>query len=106
MKSMIDRRTALRLFMLPLLTVRGFAVTETFEERVQAVERQTGGRLGVAVWDTTTSVKRGYRAAERFPMCSTFKVLAAAAVLARVDRGVERLDRRIAFGPGDLLEYA
>jgi beta-lactamase class A len=39
-------------------------------------------------------------------MCSTFKFLAAAAVLQRVDRGAEHLDRRIEYGEGDLLEYA
>ena len=39
-------------------------------------------------------------------MCSTFKLLAAAAALKRVDEGGERLDRIIAYGPGDLLEYA
>ena len=39
-------------------------------------------------------------------MCSTFKLLAVAAVLARVDRGVERLNRRVPFSAVDLLEYA
>ncbi len=39
-------------------------------------------------------------------MCSTFKLLASAAVLKRVDQGAERLDRTIAYGPSDLLEYA
>jgi beta-lactamase class A len=32
--------------------------------------------------------------------------LAAAAALKRVDDGAERLDRVVAYGPGDLLEYA
>jgi beta-lactamase class A len=39
-------------------------------------------------------------------MCSTFKLLTAAAALKRVDDGAERLDRTIAYGPNDLLEYA
>ena len=39
-------------------------------------------------------------------MCSTFKLLAVAAVLARVDKGAEHLDRRIVFGPAVLLRYA
>ena len=39
-------------------------------------------------------------------MCSTFKLLTAAAVLKRVDAGAERLDRKIAYGPADLLSYA
>jgi beta-lactamase class A len=39
-------------------------------------------------------------------MCSTFKASLAAFVLARADRGEERLDRMIGFGPKDLLDYA
>ena len=56
--------------------------------------------------DTGTGARSAYRADERFPMCSTFKFLAVAAVLSRVDDGLERLDRRIPFGPSDLLDYA
>ena len=43
---------------------------------------------------------------ERFAMCSTFKLLAAAAVLARVDAGKERLDRRVSYAKGDLVTYS
>ncbi len=39
-------------------------------------------------------------------MCSTFKVLAVGAVLARVDHRKEQLDRRIPFGRRDLLDGA
>jgi beta-lactamase class A len=70
------------------------------------IEEREGGRLGVAVIDTETGWTLEHRADERFPMCSTFKLLAAAAALKRVDDGAERLDRVIAYGPGDLLDYA
>ena len=39
-------------------------------------------------------------------MCSTFKLLAVAAVLSRVDKKDEQLDRRIPYGPADLLDWA
>ena len=39
-------------------------------------------------------------------MCSTFKVLACAAILARVDRGQEHLSRRIRFEASDLVTYS
>lgn len=74
--------------------------------RLKELERTSGGRLGVAALDTGNGKRIEHRAAERFPMCSTFKWLAAAAVLSRVDRGQERLDRRISFSSADLLEYA
>jgi beta-lactamase class A len=74
--------------------------------QLEALERQHGGRLGVAILDTGNGSSAGYRADERFLMCSTFKLLAVAAVLVRVDRGVERLDRRIVFGNEAVLAYA
>jgi beta-lactamase class A len=67
------------------------------------IEAESGGRLGVAVLDTLTGAQVGHRADERFPMCSTFKLLAAAAVLARVDAGLERLDRRFRFEATDVV---
>jgi beta-lactamase class A len=70
---------------------------------IPTIEAASGGRLGVAFLDTTTGARAGHRADERFPLCSTFKVLAAAAVLARVDAGQERLDRRIRFAASDLV---
>ena len=48
-----------------------------------ALETESGGRLGVAVLDTGSRAFVGHRAGERFPMCSTFKLLAAAAVPTR-----------------------
>lgn len=39
-------------------------------------------------------------------MCSTFKLLAAAAVLQRVDRKEENLDRFVRYTQTDILEYA
>ena len=39
-------------------------------------------------------------------MCSTFKVLLVAAVLARVDTGAEHLERHVPYASADLLEYA
>ena len=65
------------------------------DPRWAAIEAESGGRLGVAVLDTATGQVDGHRLDERFPMCSTFKWLAASLALQRVDTGIERLDRRI-----------
>ena len=48
----------------------------------------------------------GRRELERFPLCSTFKVLAAALVLQRVDLGAEQLDRRVVFSAADVVEHS
>ncbi len=53
--------------------------------------------------DTGSGAKIEHRGSERFPMCSTFKLVAAAAVLKRVEEGKERLDRRIVFQASDIV---
>lgn len=73
---------------------------------IAALEAKAGGRLGVCVLDPTRGRTLAYRADERFPLTSTYRALAAAAILARVDAGVERLDRRINYSERDLLSYA
>ncbi|WP_375459359.1 class A beta-lactamase [uncultured Enterovirga sp.] len=79
---------------------------DVLPEAFRRIEAGSGGRLGVMVLDTGIGAKAGHRADELFPLCSTFKFLAAAAVLARVDRGGERLDRRIPFQASDLVTYS
>jgi beta-lactamase class A len=74
--------------------------------RIAAIESRVGGRIGVAALDTGNSKRVDYRAEERFPMCSTFKFLAAAAVLKRVDEKKEKLERFVPYDAKQLLEYA
>ncbi|EJL82448.1 beta-lactamase class A [Polaromonas sp. CF318] len=80
--------------------------TASATRRLAAIEKTSGGRLGVSILDTGSGAKYGYRAGERFPMCSTFKLLAAALVLHRVDAGQEQLDRRIPIAAGDILPHS
>ena len=75
-------------------------------EALGRIEAASGGRLGVAILDTASGRRTGHRSTERFPLCSTFKVLACGAVLIRVDSGREDLDRRIIFGSEDLVTYS
>ncbi len=76
------------------------------EERLAVLERRHGGRLGVAVLDSAGNRLIAHRGSERFALCSTFKLLAAAFVLARVDRNEDSLTRRVVYGPGDLVTYS
>jgi beta-lactamase class A len=79
---------------------------DALEAALAKIEVESGGRLGVAVLDTSNGALTGRRIDERFPMCSTFKALAVAAMLARVDAGKEQLARRIAVEQKDILSYA
>lgn len=108
----ITRRTALfgSLAVAPALMVgRAEAKkvkNEAAEDRLAALEAKHGGRLGVAVLDTGSGKRMAHRPDERFPLCSTFKLLAAGHVLARVDRGEERLERRVTFSKADLVTWS
>ena len=73
---------------------------------IAALEKKLGGRIGVAALDAGSKERILHRADERFPLASTFKMLAAAFVLARADRGDEDLERRILFAPDDLVPYS
>ncbi len=75
-------------------------------DRLAGLETSAGGRLGVAVIEQGSGAMLLHRADERFPMCSTFKLLAAAAVLKRADMGQETLERFVPYGQSDLLDYA
>jgi beta-lactamase class A len=82
------------------------ASPDEFSAELQRLEAAIQGRLGVAVLDTANGRRLGQRGDERFPMCSTFKLLACGAVLARVDAGKEDLERRIKFEANDLVTYS
>lgn len=79
---------------------------DNFVQAIRAAEATGAGRLGIALLDSETGKRFALRGGERFPVTSTFKFLAAAAVLARVDRGSEQLDRRIPIAASDMVEYA
>ncbi|TFW22779.1 class A beta-lactamase [Duganella callida] len=67
------------------------------------LEQECGGRLGVAALNTGDGRQLLHRADERFPMCSTFKMMASAAVLAR-DPAL--LKKRIRYDKADLVPHA
>ena len=72
-----------------------------------ALEKASGGRLGVTVLDTGSGRRiAGRRQDERFPMCSTFKSMLVAHVLHLADAGRVSLDTRVPIAEKDLLSYA
>lgn len=79
---------------------------DSFRQQAAALEKTAQGRLGLHVIDTATGHEYGWRADERFMMLSSSKLLIAALVLARVDRGQEQLARRIAYGQDRVLSWA
>lgn len=76
------------------------------EFRLAELEQKHGGRLGVFVLDTGSGAALAFRAHDRFAMCSTFKWLLAAQVLAAVDAGTETLDRRVTWTQDEVIAWS
>ncbi|MBD9373576.1 class A beta-lactamase [Rhizobium sp. ARZ01] len=66
-------------------------------------ETSLGARVGLAVVDTATGNTWLHNADQRFPMASTFKALACAALL---DSGTDKLERKVVIGKADLESYS
>jgi beta-lactamase class A len=91
-----------------LLSLRAAAddAESVLMRELAALERRHGGRLGVAILDSANGKLVSQRGDERFALCSTFKFLATAFVLVRVDRGEESLSRRVIYSKSDLVTYS
>jgi beta-lactamase class A len=110
MSAPITRRSilssAIAVAALHVTQARADTAPPDLEARLAEIEAAAQGRLGVAILDTKTGTMFGRREFERFPLNSTFKVLAAALVLERVDNGREDLGRRMTFSAADLVEHS
>ncbi|MET3392597.1 beta-lactamase class A [Variovorax sp. 1140] len=111
MTSPIQRRTLLlAASVLPLAgacTAWSGAGSQTSAEvQLAELERASGGRLGAAGFNTGSGVRLQHRAHERFPLCSTFKLMLAAAVLERSTRDSSLLSRNLSYGKGDLIDHS
>ncbi|KAB0586321.1 class A beta-lactamase [Comamonas kerstersii] len=78
----------------------------SLQAHCQALEAKAQGRLGVSIVDTATGQQWGWREDERFMMLSSFKLLASALVLHRVDQGQESLQRRMAYPRSALIPWS
>ncbi|PLM18535.1 class A beta-lactamase, partial [Klebsiella quasipneumoniae] len=98
-----------RLCLIPLIAALPLAVFASPPplEQITLSESQLAGRVGYVEMDLASGrTLAAWRASERFPLMSTFKVLLCGAVLARVDAGDEQLDRRIRYRQQDLVDYS
>jgi beta-lactamase class A len=73
---------------------------------VQEIEARVGGRVGLCAIATDSGRIVAHRQDDRFALCSTFKWMLAAAVLAEVAENRMELDQEIPFGPTDMVDYS
>jgi beta-lactamase class A len=78
----------------------------SIEKHLETIRTRIGGRVGVHALDTESGRRVAFDDASRYAMASTFKMLLAAAVLARVDRGELGLGQSIPFAEKDMLSHA
>lgn len=97
--------------MLPASLIATTSATEyhkiiALQNQLAKLETGVGGRLGVFALDTGSGMVVGHRANERFPLCSTFKIMLAAAILARSANDDLLLQRRIRYTQSDIIAYS
>lgn len=80
--------------------------TAAAQARLAALETASGGRLGVYALNTADGSVIAHRSDERFPLCSTFKLVAAAGVLAQQMREPDLLGQRIKYTQVELVTYS
>jgi beta-lactamase class A len=76
------------------------------ESAIRAEEAQLSAQIGAAVLDTKSNAVWGYRGDERFPLDSTHKAFACAALLAKADRGEASLQKRVVIIATDLVAHS
>lgn len=103
---MLRRRDALILGAASLASSALAAPPRARDPDIAGLEARLGGRVGVAALDTGSGLRLRHRADERFPMCSTFKLLAVAAILHRVDTECEQLGRPVRVDRADVVGWA
>lgn len=105
------RKLLLAAAALPFVTVCSAWATprhdaSSAQAQLVKLEENLNGRLGVFVSDTASGAQLGYRASERFPVCSTFKVFLASAILERSKQVAGLMQQRIHYTQSDLVTYS
>ncbi|MFS0557008.1 BBI family class A beta-lactamase [Brevibacillus sp. 179-C9.3 HS] len=108
-------RFTMNTIFLTFITLTGCSSTETplaktetppsaMDQKFAALENKFDARLGVYAIDTDTNLAVAYRHDERFAFASTYKALAAGALLHQ--KSLEELDKVISYTKDDLVTYS
>ena len=86
-----------------ILDAQGAHVSSV-SKQLKKVESSFGGRLGVYAMSTANHETIAYRANERFPLCSTFKLMTVAAILKKSEQDPGLLQKRIHYTERDVKQ--
>lgn len=81
-------------------------VNSSVASALDQVADELDARVGFAAYDLETGQRWEYQADQRFPLSSTFKTLACAELLYRVDQGGVSLSQEVSFSEADLVTYS
>ncbi len=85
---------------------RGSTDLTSIQNKLAALEASSGGRIGVSALNTATNTRIQYRAKERFPFCSTSKVIGVSAILKQSMTDSRLLQQKVTYKKEDLVAYS
>lgn len=85
-----------------LFIASAYAEPDSFWIKLTKMEKQADGRIGVYAINTANNQKLQYRANERFPFCSTGKIMVVSAILKASENNPRLLQQKIIYTPNDL----
>lgn len=90
------------------ISLPSYAISQQLKVQTELaqLEHASGGRLGVYAINTMNNTVIQYHANQRFPMCSTFKAIAVAAVLKQSTLNPTLLQQKISYQKKDLVTYS
>ena len=95
------------LFLLFALCQQAQAInTDGLQAFLKQEETRLPGKIGMSIVNAEGQPIFGYRQSERFPLTSTFKVLACAALLDRLHKTSGSLNETVTIKPDELLSYS
>jgi len=80
--------------------------TVSIQQELAALETSTGGRLGVFAINTANQDTIQYHANQRFPFCSTGKLMVVGAILQKNMSNSDLLKQNISYNKQDLITYS
>ena len=88
---------------LPLVAnAQQIQTSASIQKKLAELDASSGGRLGISAINTANNARIQYHAEERFPLCSTSKVMAAAAILKESEKNQSLLQKQITYGKKDV----
>ena len=110
MKSKILIFRHLLIFTLSILstvtTMSANAEQMTLSRKIHQLEKDLDMRIGISFYDENNNKTWQYNGDQSFPLVSTFKAFACAALLARVDSNQDTLERAIPVHKNQLITYS